>query len=298
MTIQNANTKNTVAISGATGFLGRELVKLFFESDQIVIPLMRKDLEGSVEKLAEKIDGVGAIFNLAGVPILQRWTPKAKKKINDSRVNTTRKLVEAVELTKEKPEMFFSASAVGIYDIYEVHDEFSSNYAGDFLADVCTAWEHEALKLYGKHDIRLIIGRLGVVLGRSGGAFPRIKKAMNFGVGNKIGDGFQSFPFIHISDFLSIMWFLWKKSSCTGVFNVVAPQMISNYEFADELNKISEKKPFMNVPVWALKAAFGEGVTMFTTGPKVLPGRLKEENFPFLYPDIKSTLEDLWNSKP
>ncbi len=293
MTIHDTDKKNTVAISGATGFLGRELVKLFFESDQIVIPLMRKDMEGSVEKLSEKIDGVGAIFHLSGEPILQRWTAGTKKRILESRVNTTRKLVEAVELTKEKPEMFFSASAVGIYDVYEVHDEFSSSYAGDFLANVCTAWEQEALKLYNKHGIRLIIGRLGAVLGKSGGAFPKMKKAMNFGVGNKIGDGFQSFPFIHISDFVSIMWFLWKKSSCTGVFNIVAPQMISNYELADEMVNITGKRPFINTPVWALKAAFGEGVTMFTTGPKVLPGRLKQENFPFQFPDIHTTLEDL-----
>ncbi len=266
---------------------------MFSDSGQTVIPLTRADLEGSVEHLAEKLEGVGAIFHFAGETIFQKWTPKAKKEISDSRINTTRKLVEAVELTKEKPQMFFSASATGIYDIYEVHDEFSSSYSNDFLAEVCTAWEREALKLYGKYGIRLIIGRLGVVLGRSGGAFPRIEKALRFGIGNKIGDGFQGFPFIHIDDFKSAMWYLWKKSTCTGVFNFVAPQLLSNYEFADELIRISGKKTFMNVPVWALKIGFGEGASMFTRGSKVLPRRLKEENFPFLYPDITGALKNL-----
>ena len=297
MATQDSDKNNMVAVSGATGFLGKELVRLFFKSDQIVIPLMRKDFEGSVEELSEKINGVGAIFHFAGEPVLQRWTSGTKKKILESRVKTTRMLVEAVEMADDKPDVFFSASAVGIYDIYEVHDEFSSNYENDFLTEVCLAWEREAMKLFGKYDIRLVIGRLGVVLGNAGGAFPGIKKAMQMGVGNKIGDGFQGFPFIHIADFLTAMWFLWKRSSCKGVFNIVAPQMVSNYEFADELVRVSGKKPFMNVPVWALKAVFGEGASMFTKGPKVVPGRFQNVNFPFQYPDIRSTLEDLWNAK-
>ncbi len=248
----------------------------------------------SDDKLAEKINGVGALFHLAGATLMQKWTDKVKKKIYNSRVDTTRKLVQAIAKTTEKPDMFYSASAVGIYDIYEVHDEFSSNYGDDFLADVCQAWEKEALKLYGQFGIRLIIGRMGVVLGRSGGAFPHISKALKLGVGNKIGDGFQNFPYIHISDFLSAMWYLWKKSSCTGVFNIVAPQLVSNYEFADELNSVSGKKVLLNPPLWALKYRFGEGVSMFTHGQKVLPRRLKEENFYFLYPDLSSTLTELF----
>ncbi len=284
---------NTVAISGASGFLGRELSEFFRQSNQKVIPITRSDFELTDDELAEKLNGVGAVFHFAGAPILQKWTNKAKKEIYNSRVDTTRKLVKAIEKTKEKPGMFFSASAVGIYDIYEVHDEFSSNYGNDFLSEVCADWEKEALKLYGQFGIRLIIGRMGVVLGRSGGAFPHISKALRFGVGNKIGDGFQSFPYIHISDFLSAMWYLWKKSSCTGVFNIVNPQLISNYEFADELNRISGKKVLFNIPLWALKSRFGEGVIMFTHGQKVLSRRLIEENFHFLYPDISSTLEEL-----
>ncbi len=284
---------NTVAISGTTGFLGRELSDFFRQSNHEVIQITRHYFELDAAQLAEKLTGVGAVFHLAGAPILQRWTSKAKKEIFSSRVDTTRKLVEAIEKMKEKPGMFYSASAVGIYDIYEVHDEFSSNYGNDFLSEVCSAWEKEALKLYGQFGIRLIIGRMGVVLGRSGGAFSHITKALKLGVGNKIGDGFQSFPYIHISDFLSAMWYLWKKSSCTGVFNIVSPQLISNYEFADELNRISGKKILLNTPLWALKSRFGEGVTMFTHGQKVLSRRLKEENFYFLYPDISSTLEEL-----
>ena len=287
---------NTVAISGATGFLGRELSDFFRQNDHKVIQITRQDFHLSVDKLAEKLNGVGAVFHLAGGPVLQKWSGKVKKEIFNSRVDSTRNLVEAIAKTEEKPEMFYSASAVGIYDIYEVHDEFSSNYGNDFLSNVCEAWEKEALKLYDQFGIRLIIGRMGVVLGRSGGAFPHISKNIKIGVGNKIGDGFQSFPFIHISDFLSAMWYLWKKSSCTGVFNIVAPQLISNDEFTDELNRISGKKALLNPPLWVLKSRFGEGVTMFTHGQKVLPRRLKEENFYFLYPDISSTLEELFKA--
>ena len=286
---------NTVAISGTTGFLGRELSEFFRQSNHEVIQITRHDFTLSDDKLAEKLDGVGAVFNLAGTPVMQKWTSKVKKDIYQSRVETTRKLVQAIAKTKKKPEIFYSASAVGVYDIYEVHDEFSSNYGNDFLADVCKAWEKEALKLYGQFGIRLIIGRMGVVLGRAGGVFLHISKALKLGVGNKIGDGFQSFPYIHISDFLSAMWYLWKKSSCRGVFNIVAPQLVSNYEFANELNSISGKKILLNPPLWALKSRFGEGVTMFTRGQKVIPRRLKEENFDFLYPDISSTVKELFD---
>ncbi len=286
---------NTVAISGATGFLGRELTKFFRQSNHEVIEITRHDFQLDAAQLAEKLNGVGAVFHLTGSSILQKWTNKVKKEIFNSRVETTRKLVQAIEKTTEKPEMFFSASAVGIYDIYEVHDEFSSNYGNDFLSEVCASWEKEAMKLYGQFGIRLIIGRMGVVLGRSGGGFPHIAKALKLGIGNKIGDGFQSFPYIHISDFLSAMWYLWKKSSCSGVFNIVSPQLISNYEFAGELNRISGKKVLFNTPLWALKSRFGEGGTIFTYGQKVLPRRLKEENFYFLYPDITSALEELFS---
>jgi uncharacterized protein (TIGR01777 family) len=282
-----------VAVSGVTGFLGGELKRLFERSDQKVIPLSRDDFEKGVDHLSQKINGVSAVFHFAGEPVLQKWTKKAKKKIYDSRVGTTGLLVKAVELTEDKPDMFFSASAVGIYDVYEVHDEFSTVYGDDFLANVCKDWEKEALKLYDKHGIRLIIGRMGAVLGRNGGAWPQVMKALNMGIGNKVGDGYQAFPFIHIDDFLTAMWYLWKKSSCTGVFNIVTPRLVSNGEFSEELLKVTGKKVMLNAPEWMLRVKFGEGVRLFTHGQKVLPLRLMEDRFSFLYPDISSVVKEL-----
>ncbi|NPA36249.1 MAG: TIGR01777 family protein [Chlorobi bacterium] len=293
MITPDKNRENTVAISGITGFLGGELASLFERSNQTVIPLMRRDFDRGEKHLSHKINGVNAVFHFAGEPVLKKWTLKNKKNIYDSRVNTTGMLVKAVEMAKDKPKMFFSASAVGIYDIYEVHDEFSSIYADDFLANVCKDWEREAMKLYNKYGIRLIIGRMGTVLGKKGGAWKQVMKALNLKVGNKVGDGYQTFPFIHIDDLLSIMWYLWKKSDCTGVFNIVAPQLTSNSEFSDELLRATGRSVLFNVPQWILRMKFGEGVRMFTHGQKVLPTRLMEERYHFLYPDIKSTIEAL-----
>lgn len=173
--------KNRIAICGITGFIGQKLSVFLADNNYQVVPITRKELAFSPRQLANLLKGCEAIINLAGAPVLKRWSDTWKKEIFNSRVHSTAKLTEAIKLTSKKPKVFISASAVGIYDPYDVHDEFSTQYATDYLGEVCQAWEAEALKL--KDEFRLCIIRLGVVLGKDGGAFPMMLKPFKFGLG-------------------------------------------------------------------------------------------------------------------
>jgi uncharacterized protein (TIGR01777 family) len=283
----------TVAISGVTGFIGKALRDFFARNHHRVIPLTREKFSWSVDRLAREMEGVGAIYHLAGAPVLRKWNTRGRKVITSSRVDTTHKLVEAIRLMSEKPDLFFSASAVGIYDPYEVHDEFSSHYSNDFLSEVCQSWEKEALQLLGDEHTRLIIGRLGVVLDAHGGAFPRMMQPFKWGVGNIIGHGYQSFSFIHLNDVLGACWYLWKKSSCTGVFNLVAPELVSYEEFAHILAKELNTKVRFRIPEKMLSMRFGAASRLLTLGQKVLPTRLMNEQYPFEFPDMTSAIAHL-----
>ncbi|WP_255434102.1 TIGR01777 family oxidoreductase [Carboxylicivirga sp. M1479] len=283
-----------VAISGATGFIGTALTDFLRENGYEVVPLLRKDFLKSAEQLMLKISGCSIIINLAGAPIAaKKWTIPYKKEIKKSRVETTRRLVDAVHLLDKKPDLFISSSAVGVYDSFEVHDEFSTNYANDFLGEVCHSWETEAYKVQHIDKVRLCIVRLGVVLGNEGGAFPRMLTPFKYGLGAKLGDGHQVFPFIHLNDLLSAFWYLIQRTESSGIYNLVAPQMISNLEITNALKDRTRKTILPVIPEKVLKLLLGDGADVLLVGQKVIPKRLLNDEFPFAFPDFKSVLDDL-----
>ncbi len=285
-------SKDKIAISGVTGFIGKEL-KFFLESNgYIVEPITRSVLKNKT-KLLEVIDGCVAVINLAGHSISKRWNEQVKSKIKNSRIEVTSKIVNAIREVQNKPQLLISASAVGIYDSFEVHDEFSTNYANDFLGQVCQDWEAEALKVSEVDGVRLCLVRLGVVLGRNGGAFPKMLKPFKMGVGAIIGDGHQVFPFIHIKDVLSGIWYLLKRDASGGIYNLVAPQMVSNLEFSRALAERLKKPLWLKVPEFALKWVLGEMANMLLTGQKVIPSRLLCDEFYFQYQNLDAVLQDL-----
>lgn len=255
--------------------------------------ITRKHINMPVHQLADYVSGSLAIFNFAGEPVLAKWTDMYKRKIYESRINTTRAIVTAIKQCQHKPEMFFNASAVGIYDSYEVHDEFSTNFANNFLSSVCIDWEKEAFKLCNMQSTRVIIGRLGIVLGKEGGAFPRFATQFKLGMGGRIGDGYQCIPFIHIDDLLAIMWFFLKNRNCKGIYNIVAPQMVSNREFAQQLAKALHRPNIMVVPEFMLRLIYKDAASMLADGQKVTPKRLKENMFPFQYPTLDQAIKSL-----
>ncbi len=288
------NKNNKVAISGATGFIGRSLSEFLEDNGYTIVKLLRNDFLNEPDVLAKKLRTCAIVINLAGSPIgTKKWTTAYKEKIINSRINTTRKLVEAIHLLKEKPEVLISTSAVGIYDSFEVHDEFSTNYVTNFLGHVCKKWEDEAFKLQSVNNVRLCIVRLGVVLGKDGGAWPHLLKPFKYGMGAKLGDGHQVFPFIHIKDVLSAFWYLIKRKESGGIYNFVAPQMISNLEITKALKQRTRNSILPYVPEFLLRLLYGDGADLLLIGQKVIPKRLIEDGFPFAYPDFNAVADDL-----
>jgi len=287
----NMHPEKTIAIAGATGLIGSHLTKHFKSKKWEVIPLGRKDFGGTSEALAEKIETANVVINLAGAPIIKRWTRKHKKEIYDSRILTTRKLVKAIELAKNKPALMISASAVGIYDQECVQDEHSNQFAGDFLSKVCMDWEAEAEKVSA--PTRLTIIRLGIVLAREGGALKTMLPFFKLGIGGKIATGRQPFAWIHLDDVVNAIEFIIQDPEKKGVFNFVAPGLINNRQFTAALGKAIRRPALLFVPAFALRLLYGEAAVTLTTGQKVVPMRLEKAGFEFKFPEIYRSLEDL-----
>jgi len=285
---------NKVAISGATGFIGKSLSDFLERNGFKTVIISRKDFSNGGKELSKRLRKCAIVINLAGAPIgARKWTPAYKDEILNSRISTTKRLVEAIHLLDQKPDLLISTSAVGIYDSFEVHDEFSNSYAKDFLGSVCQQWEAEAFKAHTIDNVRLCIVRLGVVLGKDGGAMPRILKPFKYGMGAKLGDGYQVFPFIHIKDVLSAFWYLVKREQSSGIYNLVAPQMISNLEITEAIKLKTRSSIVPAVPESLLRLFYGEGADLLLVGQKVLPTRLLKDGFPFAYPDFNAVLEDV-----
>ncbi|TAJ15781.1 TIGR01777 family protein [Marinilabiliaceae bacterium JC017] len=281
-----------MAISGVSGFIGSELAHFLEAKGFEIVPITRKLFDLPAKMLAFHLNGIEGLYHLAGAPVLKRWTKAWKKEIRESRILTTRKLVDAISLMPVKPKFVFSASAVGIYDPYEVHDEFSTCFANDFLGSVCLDWEKEILKLQGQ-DLRLVIGRFGLVFDKKRGIYARLIKPFKVGLGGYVGMGHQAFPFIHIKDLLNALWFVLDKDKINGVYNFVAPQMISNVEFTKMLAEKMNRPSFMKVPEWLIRLVFGEGAEILVKGQKVLPARLLKQGFDFRFPVMSDVLDDL-----
>ena len=285
-----------ICLTGGTGFLGSRLSHLFKQNNMEVVNITRADFNKEVSFIAHKMEGSQMLINLAGAPILGRWTKSYKKSIRDSRVLTTNKLVQAILLMEIKPEIVMSASAVGIYDTIYEHDEFSDRLGNDFLASVCQEWE-AALAPLLQTDIKLAVVRLGIVLDTKQGALAKMILPFKLGLGTIVGDGTQPFPCIHIDDVLSAIWYILKNPKSGGIYNLVAPEMVPNRYFSKTLGKKLHRPVIFRAYSFILKMALGEGADALLKGQKVRPRRLLEQGYPFHFPTIDAILEDLVKKK-
>jgi len=283
-----------IAISGSTGFIGKQLLDYLLRSGNELIVISRGDFAGGSNQLAKVIISADVIINLAGAPVLRRWTERNKQLILSSRVNTTRLLVEAVRknLPEHCPKVFINASAIGIYENSGIHDEFSSALGTGFLANVCKAWESETVVLK-ELNVRLCTIRIGIVLGIAGGSLAKMLPIFNAGLGGRIGSGEQPFSFIHISDFCRAIDHLITYNSSSGVYNLVSPEPTTNNLFTNILSGYLHRPAFFTVPEFVLKLIYGEASEMLTKGACVKPARLLDEGFQFKFSDISSAVSDL-----
>jgi uncharacterized protein (TIGR01777 family) len=284
-----------IAVAGARGFIGSNLCPFLIEKGYRVIAIRREDLQMQDEALANVLEGVDVVINLSGSPILARWTRKNRQIMYDSRVLTTRRIIEALRKMRKQPDVFISVSAVGIYNQSDSHDEFSQHYASDELGNIVYDWERE-IHLSTELGIRTIIFRLGIVLGKNGGAFPRILRPYRFGLGGPVGSGTQPFPFVYIDDVLEAFHFVILKSSMKGIYNLVAPQQVTSRELSHTIGEIMRRPSFFRVPSFLLYLMFGKGAIVLTKGQRVIPGRLVDEGYNFRFQTIRQCVEELLSS--
>lgn len=281
-----------IAISGASGFVGSNLLKKLNEKGFQVIVISRKDLLNTPADLVHKINGIQCIVNLSGASISKRWTRKHKRDIYTSRIGTTRKLVDAIKLCETRPEIFINASAIGIYDSKHAHHEESRFLAGDYLSKVIRDWEHAA-KIAMEYGVETSILRFGVILGKGGGMMKKVLPVFKMGLGGNIGNGSQKFSFIHLDDLLNVIISIIERNLDHGIYNLVAPETNTNESFTKVLASVLHKKAFMDIPVWVIKMMYGAGATVITGGQQVIPGRLQENGYLFLYPDLRTALKEI-----
>jgi uncharacterized protein (TIGR01777 family) len=297
-----------VVITGATGFVGKVIVQKLLASGDEVIVLTRNVARAAMtlgssckyyqwndtETLppVEALEGADGVINLMGETIAERWTDEHKKQIYDSRIHGTRKLVEVIETLTVKPKAFVSTSAIGIYgDRGSEEITESSNLADDFLAKVCKDWENEANKARN-FGARVVLIRVGVVLGKHGGALAKMLPPFKMGAGGPLGSGNQYMSWIHIDDLASMYIEALKNNEIKGVLNATAPYPATNAEFTKVLGKVLRRPAFIPVPGFALKLIFGDMSQILLGGQKVLPTKFKEAKFRYRYPTLEMTLKE------
>lgn len=276
-----------IAIAGSSGFVGQLIGQYFISKNYTVIPITRADFS-SVQLLVSKINGTQALINCTGAPIVGKFiTQNYKQQIIDSRICTTQLLVQALDLCTDKPEVFIQTSAIGIYNNTKVHDEYSDDFATDFLGRLVIDWEQQAFNATDK--VRLCIVRLGVVLDRSGGMLKQVQKGYPLLL-PFFGNGLQAFSFITSYDLKRACHFLINNRSARGIFNLTAPTFTTQRTF----NKLLKQQSFfllkVRVPDFIIKFLFKENATLLTDGQKVIPKRLIDLGFRFKFPTIHKAM--------
>ncbi|RBQ32103.1 TIGR01777 family protein [Arcobacter sp. FW59] len=279
----------TIAISGASGFVGQNLTEFFSKHNYKVVSIKREILKDN-QKLDEIIQNIDILINLSGANIINRWSESYKKLLVSSRIETTKNLVNSINRVSKKPKLFISTSAVGIYDNKAKYDE-NGSFSNDFLSNLCQNWENEAKK--AKNDFtKVAIFRFGIVLGKDGGAFKKMITPFKLGLGGVIGSGKQHFSYIHIEDLLRAYDFVIEKEF-DGVFNLTAPTPTTNKEFTKTLGKVLNRPTIFPVPEFLLKLIFSEGAKVLSDGQSAVPKKLLDLGFEFKYKNIEETLKSL-----
>lgn len=288
-----------IAISGATGYIGKHLSKFLTEiGGHRVLPLgrsmFREDMSGH---LIQTLSHCDVIINLAGAPISHRWTPEYKKELYDSRINVTHRIIRALGAVKTKPKLMISASAVGYYPSTDAFiqstipfDEYTHFRGEGFLADLCYAWEKEAQRC--PQSTRLVITRFGIVLSPDGGAMQQMLKPLKMTkIATAIGPGTQPFPWIDIRDLCRSIAFIIDNESMRGVYNLVSPRHVSQYLFTRKMAKAYHACTTVVVPHAVFRLLYGEAASFLTTGQYVRPTRLIESGFSFSIPTVNKLFE-------
>ena len=301
--------KINILVIGGTGFIGRVIASTLNAGDYRVtalsrsgekgtslsddIPVIRADVlkPGPWQELISEYD---VVINLAGVSIFRRWTEKAQQEIANSRIIATRNIVDAMQIQSSKVKQFFSVSGVGYYGFHKdgVLDENAAQ-GTDFLASVAARWEQEAMKA-AETGIRVIICRLGHVLGPSGGVLPRFLTLAKLHLASRWGNGEQWISWVHQADVAGALLFLLNNETISGPVNVTAPEPVKNHKLMEILSRLTGKRVLIPpIPEFLLRLITGEFSTVFVNGQRVIPRKLLTSGYTFKYSNLENAMQSL-----
>jgi uncharacterized protein (TIGR01777 family) len=299
-----------ILITGATGLIGRAICRrLADEAHQLVVLSRRPDsaeMEGARVFRWEPAlgppesgvwEGVDAVIHLAGESVAAlRWSDEQKRRIRDSRVIGTRHLLEGIKAAADRPKILVSGSAVGFYgNRGDEHLDERSAAGQGFLPDVCRQWESEALR--GREmGLRVVMVRSGVVLSTDGGALEKMLLPFKLGLGGRMGDGRQWFPWIHIDDIAGIFCHALFSAGLSGPVNGVAPGIVSNGEFTNKLAAALRRPVIFSVPEVVLKIVMGEMAEIVLHSQRVIPRAAMDSGYRFRFQTLEPALRSLLES--
>ncbi|MAO63722.1 MAG: TIGR01777 family protein [Balneola sp.] len=297
-----------ILITGGTGFIGEELRMLLLKEGHNLVIVTRSPAKYESESaknqqfvswdddLSVHMNEMDAVINLAGENLFgQRWTDAVKKRIMNSRVESTRTLVEAMRKAENRPEVFVSASASGIYGDKgdEVLTEEASS-ADDFLAEVCKNWEAESQKA-SDFGVRVVNPRIGIVLEEGGGALEKMLTPFRFFVGGPVGSGEQYMSWIHRIDLCRALIIPITNKEISGAYNVCAPNPVTMNEFAEALGEMMNRPSVFRVPEFALGIVLGESAKPVTDSIRMQPKKLQLAGFEYQFEELEEALADILN---
>ena len=290
-------------ITGGTGFIGGPLCQTLVQQGHELLILSRRPVKQSTQMVVRllpwegdewqrAIEGVGGIINLAGESIAaKRWTPQQKHLIRESRVQATRRLVNAIAALSKKPAVLVNASAIGYYGTRgdEAVSETDPPGSG-FLAEVCQAWEAEAQRAesFGVRVVRL---RIGLVLGSHGGALAKMVPPFRFFVGGPLGSGRQWVSWIHLDDVIGLIGWALTRQDVSGAVNATAPTPVTMRNLCQELGRVMRRPSWAPVPAGVLRLLLGEMAELLLTGQRVMPNAALRGGYRFAYPALRPALE-------
>ncbi|MGE4272805.1 MAG: TIGR01777 family oxidoreductase [Desulfitobacterium sp.] len=297
-----------VLIFGGTGFLGKKLSKELI-SREYKVSVITRNRQISADKVQsnvaliewdnksplssiDDIDEFDVVINFAGESIgNRRWSNSVKQEILNSRINTTRSIVNAINDGTMNPKVLINASAVGYYGPRLDERITESEGPGqDFLAEVCRKWEAEAYKVKNEFT-RVVTIRTGVVLG-SQGALTRMIMPFKYYVGGPLGKGTQWLPWIHVEDLIRMIRFIIEHDEITGPVNGTSPAPVRMKDFSKILGEVLKRPSWFPVPEFVLKIVLGQMSEMLLHGQRAIPQKISDTGFEFIFPDLRPALED------
>ena len=300
----------TILITGGTGLIGRYLIKSLSKASNTIYVLTRSEsrFENNVNFInwdpdSQRLDlsnipAVDYIINLAGASIDgSRWTNSYKRKILESRLNSTSLLFKEIKKLKQKPSLYIGASATGFYKKNTKVAQVEEDYKGsDFLSDVVAKWEKESNN-FMKYGIRTVLLRIGLVLSKDGGVLKKLYPIFKLFLGVPIGSGRQIISWIHIKDLVDFILKSIGDNKISGAYNLTAPEVITNYKFTEELALVWKRPVFPKIfkaPSLIVKLLFGEQSSLVLNGLNVSSNKIESTSFKFSFINIKSALKDIY----